>query len=310
MNPFRSLFLTLSRMPPVLMLFVILGLAVVVTMLVMHQITEGDRKVAALTAAQEAAANQKVKVVYSTKDIEEGEMISREALEERDVESVKAPVDALASAASVEGNIAAYAIPAGTVLSTHALKPKGLSLNFEGKIREGMRALTFAVDNNSGVAGFIAPGSHVDVLGITGSGAETKAEAVMSDVEVIAVGTTYTKAPGQSSANPAGSVTVTLAPDDAKKLVKAIVASKLYLTLRNDRDHTPVAVVDVNALFPKQKTVIANLDTGMVPPPDFRNIKVDEPSMTVAPTAPIPAPMHEIESWSGSKKDVLSVPQG
>src|SRR5581483_2102635 len=124
----------------------------------------------------------------------------------------------------VEGNIAAFAIPAGTVLSNHALKPRGLSLNFEGKIREGMRALTFAVDNNSGVAGFIAPGSHVDVLGITGSGAETKADAVMSDVEVIAVGTTYTKAPGQSTANPAGSVTVTVMPEDAKKLVKAVVA--------------------------------------------------------------------------------------
>lgn len=310
MNPFRSLFLSLSRMPPVLMLFVILGLAVVLTMLVMHQITEGDRKVQALTAAQEAAANQKVKVVYSTKDIEEGEMISREALEERDVESAKAPVDALASAAAVEGNIAAYTIPAGTVLSNHALKPKGLSLNFDGKIREGMRALTFAVDNNSGVAGFIAPGSHVDVLGITGSGGETKAEAVMSDVEVIAVGTTYTKAPGQSSANPAGSVTVSVMPEDAKKLVKAVVASKLYLTLRNERDHTPVAVVDVSSLFPKQKTVIATIDAGMVPPPDFgRNIKIDEPT-TVAPTTPIPAPLHEIESWSGSKKDVLSVPQG
>lgn len=37
-NPFRALFLTLSRMPPVLMLIVIIGLAVAVTMSVMNTI--------------------------------------------------------------------------------------------------------------------------------------------------------------------------------------------------------------------------------------------------------------------------------
>lgn len=314
MNPFRSLFLSLSRMPPILMLFIILGLAVVVTMLVMGKMNEGEEKVRALKAANEEAANQKSKVVYSTKDIEEGEMISREALEERDVEASKAPVDAFASASAVEGNIAAYTIPAGTIISQHALKPKGLTLGFEGKIKEGMRALTFAVDNNSGVAGFIAPGSHVDVLGVTGSGPDTKAAPVMSDVEVIAVGTTYTKAPGAASANPAGSVTVTVTPEEAQKLIKAIIASKLYLTLRNEKDHTPVAVVDVASLFPK--TIKAPEALAALPPPSL-----PPPPLPGAPDAgfgagggvaapPPPPPMHEIELWSGSKKEVLSVPQG
>jgi pilus assembly protein CpaB len=313
MNPFRSLFLSLSRMPPILMLFIILGLAVVVTMLVMGKMNEGEEKVRALKAANEEAANQKSKVVYSTKDIEEGEMISREALEERDVEASKAPVDAFAAASAVEGNIAAYTIPAGTIISQHALKPKGLTLGFEGKIKEGMRALTFAVDNNSGVAGFIAPGSHVDVLGVTGAGAETKAAPVMSDVEVIAVGTTYTKAPGSTTANPAGSVTVTVTPEEAQKLIKAIIASKLYLTLRNEKDHTPVAVVDVASLFPKvikAPEALAALPPPSLPPPPLPGAPDAGMGGGGVAAPPPPPPMHEIELWSGSKKEVLSVPQG
>ncbi len=314
MNPFRSLFLSLSRMPPILMLFIILGLAVVVTMLVMGKMNEGEQKLAQERAAHEALMSQKAKVVYSTKDIEEGEIIAQEALEEKEVEAAKAPVDAFSSTAGVVGGIAAYTIPANTIISQHALKPRGVQLGFEGKIKEGMRALTFGVDTNSGVAGFIAPGSHVDVVAITGSGADTKAAPVMSDVEVIAVGTTYQKTPGSSTANPAGSVTVTCTPEDSQKLIKAIMAAKLYLTLRNDKDHTPVAVVDVNNLFPKtvkpvEEGAIANLPPPSLPPPPLPGAPAPGGGPAINAPPP-PPPMHEIELWSGSKKEVLSVPQG
>jgi pilus assembly protein CpaB len=313
MNPFRSLFLSLSRMPPVLMLFIILGLAVVVTMYVMGIVNSSQEQLARERQLQEQKNSQKTKVVFSTKNIEEGEIIPQEALEERDVEAAKAPVDAFNAINAVVGQQAAYPIPAGTVVSNHAIKPMAVQTGFEGKIKEGMRALTFGVDSNSGVAGFIAPGSHVDVIGITGGGAETKAAPVMSDVEVIAVGTTYVKAPGSTSANPAGSVTVAVTPEDAIKMVKAVSSAKLYLTLRNDKDHTPVAVVDVKDLFPKANKVDMGTEVASLPPPSLPPPPIGGPdsSSIGGPAAPPPPPpMHEIEMWSGSKKDVLSVPQG
>ncbi len=61
-----------------------------------------------------------------------------------------------------------------------------------------MRALTFGVDNNSGVAGFVNPDSRVDIIAMVGTGADTKAAPILSDVEVIAVGQLYQKSPGQS----------------------------------------------------------------------------------------------------------------
>jgi pilus assembly protein CpaB len=271
MNPFRSLFLSLSRMPPILMLFIILGLAVVVTMYVMGMVNQSQEQLQRERALHEQQQSAKVKVVYSTKNIEEGEIIAQEALEERDVEQSKAPVDAFNSSNAVVGQIAAYPIPAGTIVSNHAIKPMAVQTGFEGKIKEGMRAITFGVDTNSGVAGFIAPGSHVDVVAITGTAADTKAAPVMSDVEVVAVGTTYQKAPGSTTANPAGSVTVSATPEDAVKLIRAVSAAKLYLTLRNDKDHTPVAVVDVKDLFPKSRPTDLGADAvaTALPPPNL-----------------------------------------
>jgi len=296
------------------MLFIILGLAVVVTMLVMGKMNESDQQKSAMEAQMKAQQNQKTKVVYATKDIQEGETIAPDALEEKEVDANKVPVDAFNSNSGVVGQTAAYTIAAGTVVGSHALKSTSAPTGFEARIKEGMRAVTFGVDSNSGVAGFIAPGSHVDVIAITGTNEATKAAPVMSDVEVIAVGTTYNKAPGQSTANPAGSVTVAVSPEDANKLIKAYTAAKLYLTLRSEKDHTPVAVVDVNSMFPKGPKpgadAVASLPPPSLPPPPLPGAPGDIGAAGGPPAPPPPPPMHEIEVWSGSKKEVLSVPQG
>src|SRR6185437_214167 len=97
MNPFRSLFLSLSRMPPILMLFIILGLAVVVTMYVMGLVSSSQQEAERVKQAAAAQQSVKTKVVYAAKNIEEGEIIPQEALEERDVEANKAPIDAFNS---------------------------------------------------------------------------------------------------------------------------------------------------------------------------------------------------------------------
>lgn len=316
MNPLRALFLSLSRMPPAVMLIIIIGLAVLVTMMVTGKVSEQENTFKAKQSELEQKMNAKGKVVYTTKDIPEGQTIPTEALEEREIEQAKIPQDAITSASLAAGRIAKYGISSGQIVSQHDLAPQGISLGFESRLKEGMRAVTFAVDNNSGVAGFVTPESHVDIVAMTGSGSETKAQPILSDVEVIAVGQMYQKQPGNSTAVPASSVTVALTPEDSQKLIKAIVASKLYLTLRNDKDHTPVATVDVTSMFAKPKE--AKTDIAALPPPSA----LPPPPLPGAPDAgapgmpgalpaapPPPPPLHEIEIWSGSKKDVLSVPK-
>lgn len=322
MNPLRALFLSLSRMPPALMLLVIIGLAVVVTMMVTGKVSESEKTFEARKAELEQKATAKGKVVYTTKDIPEGQTIPSDALEEKEIEQNKVPADAITSSSLAAGRVAKYGISSGQIVSQHDLAPQGISLGFEAKLKEGMRAVTFGVDNNSGVAGFVNPDSHVDLVAMVGSGAEVKAKPILSDVEVIAVGQIYQKAPGQTTAVPASSVTVAVTPEDSLKLIKAITAGKLYLTLRNDKDHTPVATVDITSMFPKPQTAAPSKDLAALPPPSA----LPPPPLPGAPDVtgglagpqgsampaapPPPPPLHEIEIWSGSKKDVLSVPKG
>lgn len=317
MNPFRSLFLSLSRMPPMLMLIIILGLAVVVTMLVMNKMSDSENKNQELLSRIEAEKNQKTTIVKAAKDIAEGALIAPDDLEEASIQTSKVPESAISSQSMAAGSYAAVNIAQGTVLLSGHLKHASIqATGFEGKIKEGMRAITFAVDTNTGVAGFIAPGSHVDVLCSVGAGAETKVAPVMSDVEVIAVGQVFQKQAGAAGAQPASSVTVSVSPEDSAKLVKAIKAGQLYLSLRNDKDHTPVAVVDVTTLFPKpaKPPDLAVLPPSPLPPPPLpggpgpSGMAPGPGGMGALP--PQPPPMHEIELWSGGKKEVLSVPQG
>ncbi|MBK7838161.1 MAG: Flp pilus assembly protein CpaB [Candidatus Obscuribacter sp.] len=307
-------------MPPALMLVLIIGLAVLVTMMVT---SNQQAQEAALKAKEQdlvAKMSAKGKVVYAIKDIPEGSTIPVDSLEEKEIEQAKIPQDALTSASLAAGRVAKYGIQTGQIVSQHDLAPQGISLGFEARLKEGMRAVTFAVDSNSGVAGFVTPESHVDVISMVGAGSETKVAPILSDVEVIACGQMYQKAPGGTASVPASSVTVSLSPEDAAKLIKAITASKLYLTLRNDKDHTPVATVDVTSLFVKPPAAKGGGDAmaalpppSALPPPPLPNapdagpMPMGGPGM--APMAPPPPPLHEIEIWSGSKKDVLSVPK-
>lgn len=287
------------------------------TMLYTQQTQKQQNEIAQITAAQQAEKNQKGPVVYAAKDIPEGSEITADALETREELTSKIPSEAMTSPSTGVGCVAAYPIQAGHMVLQNAVKARIAQVGFEGKIKEGFRAVTFGIDSNAGVAGFISPGAHVDILCITGSAADTKAAPVLSDVEVIAVGSTFKKAPGETQASQVSSITVLVNPEDAEKLVKAVTAGKPYLTLRNEKDHTPVATVDITALFPKppkaEETsggeVASNLPPPSLPPPPLPGAPA--PAADAGANAPPPPPpMHEIELWSGSKKEVLSVPQG
>ncbi|MBC7996752.1 MAG: Flp pilus assembly protein CpaB [Leptolyngbya sp.] len=311
MNPMRSLFLSISRIPPAIMLLIIVGTASLVTLQVTSHVNGTKDKYDDEIAKLKNANSAKAKIVYVIKDVPEGTTIGMEALEERELEVSKIPVDSIPSASLAAGRSTKYGVVSGQILSQHDLAPQGATLGFESRLREGMRAVTFAVDNNSGVAGLLQPESHVDVLAMVGAGTDTKAAAILSDVEVIAVGQTYQRQPGSNTASPASSITVAVSPEDTQKLIKGVAASKLYLALRNDKDHSPIATVDVTALFPK--SVKTGNEIAMLQPPN--HFSLPEPPMLndaslnsqTAIATPPSVPLHEIDVWTGGKKDVVSV---
>lgn len=307
MNPIRSLALYFSRIPISLLLVLIVALAGVIAFAVTATINEIKTKAEIAQIELLRGANTKGKVVYSVRDINEGEPIASDALEEKEVLKSTIPPDALASSSLAIGRLAKYGIPAGQLVSQHDLAAQGISLGFDARLKDGMRAVSFGIDNNSGVAGFINPDSRVDIMAMVGNGADTKVAPILSDVEIVAVGQSYKKAPGQSAPIPTSSVTVSVTPEDTTKLVKAISASKLYLALRKDNDHAPVATVDVTSMFSsasqKEVDLAIQQPPVILPPP----AGLEQPGAIDPATAPSRI-AHEIEVWLGSKKDVVSVP--
>ncbi len=316
MKPLRSVFMSITRIPPVVLIAAIVTLAFVVAWMVTSKISSGEQVYAEKQKELDAKYSAKATVVYAIKDIPEGQTIPSEALEERQIEQSKVPQDALTTASLASGRVTKYGVANGQIVSQHDLQPQGQNLSFDARLKTGFRAVTFAVDNNSGVAGFISPESHIDIIGMVGSGAETKAKPILSDVEVIAVGQTFQRTSGSTTASPASSVTVAVTPEDTTKLIKAVLASKLYLSLRNSNDHTPVATVDVTTLYNnKHSAPVSNMNFGVPSPPPSMPVVAGNEDGYGAPgpqLASAPAPEkqnHQIEFWSGGKKDLISVPE-
>lgn len=100
---------------------------------------------------------------------------------------------------------------------------------------KNMRAVTVRVDDVSGVAGFIMPGSRVDVALIrtenTGDGPSTSSNIFLQNVKVLATDQ-VTGVSVEKAAVLARAVTLEVSADDAQKVLIAEKVGKLSLILR------------------------------------------------------------------------------
>jgi pilus assembly protein CpaB len=109
------------------------------------------------------------------------------------------------------------------------------------KIPDGMRALALRSDEVVGVAGFLFPGSHVDVLVTYRSetAPEPATATVLQNVEVLAAGSQVQPSlDGKPSS--VNVVTVLVTPNDAERVVLASTQGTIHFVLRNSEDHGQV----------------------------------------------------------------------
>jgi pilus assembly protein CpaB len=128
-------------------------------------------------------------------------------------------------------------------------------------IPTGMRAISVKVDEVVGVAGFVVPGTHVDVLvtlGARGVADEQIARVVVSNVTVLTAGTRYDQEEAKEG-KPIRSTVVTLLvePQDAEKVALAQTEGTILLTLRNplDTESAPTSGVKLASLMGKAPAV-------------------------------------------------------
>jgi pilus assembly protein CpaB len=119
------------------------------------------------------------------------------------------------------------------------LARKGAKSGMSGVLRSGMRALTIQTPSlASGVAGFVMPGDHVDVLlTVSGENNGGSTATLLQNIEVLAVDQRIEPTDGTKiDINQLRSVTLQVTPDQSQLLTLAQSSGMLHLSLRSPGD--------------------------------------------------------------------------
>ena len=166
-------------------------------------------------------------------------------------------------------------------------------------ITEGMRAVSVKVNEVVGVAGFVVPGTHVDVFVTLKRQNDTETRIVVSNVQVLTAGTRYDQEKAKTGeAMPSSVVTLLLTPEDAERTVLASTEGQVMLALRNPLDAvlTATAGTRSGSLFGEQRVA--------APAPASR----PKPAVVAAPPPappalpPPPPPPYVVEAIRAAKR--------
>jgi pilus assembly protein CpaB len=187
-------------------------------------------------------------VVVAEDDIQVGARI-----EEHDVRTAKFPVSGLPAGAygkrsQVVGRGVIIPISKGEFILPSKLAPENAGSGLPSLIPPGMRAVSVRVNEVVSVAGFVGPGTRVDILltGTPNGSSENQTTTVLQNVAVIASGHTLERnASGEAQNTPV--ITLLASPEDAERLTLASSEGKIQLVLRNPLDTHQESVEAANA---------------------------------------------------------------
>lgn len=123
------------------------------------------------------------------------------------------------------------------VFLPYKLSPQGARGGLPARISEDRRAITIKVDEISGVAGFVLPGTFVDVLLTSKIGQRDKQLASRTLLQnVLVLGVDQLSSEDEDKPTVVNAVTMEVTPRDGKKLALAQEVGELTLLLRNEID--------------------------------------------------------------------------
>ncbi len=122
-------------------------------------------------------------------------------------------------------------------LTESKLAPIEAGAGLSPTIPAGMRAMSVKVNEVVGVAGFVVPGTKVDVLVTLGRTTESMTRTVASNVQVLTAGTRYDQEKAKDGEPiPSTVVTLMVTPTDAERIALAQSQGEIMLALRNPLD--------------------------------------------------------------------------
>ena len=161
-------------------------------------------------------------------------------------------------------------------------------------IATGMRAISVKVNEVIGVAGFVVPGTRVDVVVTIGKRDDSMSRVIVSNVQVLTAGTKFDQDQAKDGKPvPSSVVTLLVTPTDAERIALASTEGSIMLALRNPLDSAPTDT---------KGTRLAALLGAPEPAPVIR-VSRGVPRAVPPPPPPAPVPsIYSVETIRAAKR--------
>ncbi len=232
----------MRRSRPWFMLVLALTSGVVAALLALKYLRE---RTTPLMASEPRKAN----IVLSARSLPVGAVVT-----ERDVKVVSWPGEAvpsgyIRSVKDAVGRGVITPVAENEPLLTSKMSTKDAGGGLPIIIRDGMRAVSVRVDEVIGVAGFVLPGTRVDVMLTLDKGPDRPqaiTKTLLQNVQTLAAGQSVTR-DKEGKPQTVTVITLLVTPDDAELLALASKEGRLQLALRNTLDTLAVSTSGARA---------------------------------------------------------------
>jgi pilus assembly protein CpaB len=235
-----------------------------------------------------------VDVIVAADDLQVGARV-----EEHDIKIIKIPAADLPPGSprrrsEVLGHGVIVPISKGEFILPNRLAGENAGAGLPSLIPPGMRAVSVRVNEVVSVAGFVTPGTRVDVLltGTPGGSGEQQTTTVLQNVAVLASGHTLERT-ATGEAQTTAVITLLVSPDDAQRLTLASSEGHIQLALRNPLDTR-------QDQFPASNS--RGLYRGTATPAPVQPPVVHRTAAKRVPSLPPPSTGVSVEVYQGDKK--------
>ncbi|MGA2437310.1 MAG: Flp pilus assembly protein CpaB [Acidobacteriaceae bacterium] len=194
-----------------------------------------------MTQTHVVAPIAKSQYVAAAANLEADQVIRAENLRVIDWPATVPLSGAFTNPGALIGRIVLYPLSEGEPILERQLSGPGAGIGITAKIPNGMRLIALRTDEVVGVAGFLLPGTHVDVLvtlhtsSSTGSSMDPMTFTVLQDAQVLSAGQ-KTEPDPEGKATVSTVVTLLVKPEDAERVVLASNQGSVHFVLRNGAD--------------------------------------------------------------------------
>src|SRR5471032_1598252 len=179
-------------------------------------------------------------VVVAASDLDIGAELRREDIRIIDWPANAVPANAFSDPKDVIGRGLILPVIENEPLLPMKLASKEAGAGLPPAIPPGLRAVSVRVNEVIGVAGYVLPGTHVDVVATvspTQQQGDMTSKVILTNVLVLAAGTKIERGdPDKNKPMPVSVVTLLVDPEEAERLTLASTEGKIQLALRNPLD--------------------------------------------------------------------------